>query len=169
MRDPLTRAYNRRYLTNRLPAEIAYFLRHGGSLSVITFDFDHCKKLNDRYGHALGDAVLTGSAALIGTTLRSEGVLARVGGEEFVIVLRGIGRESAIKCAERVRHAVEKAEFSLEGAVARATISAGVATSDELTLDPAGASLLKLADTRLYEAKAAGRNRVIGPPPLGMP
>jgi diguanylate cyclase (GGDEF)-like protein len=163
MRDPLTRAYNRRYLAQRLAAEAAYVVRHGGHLSVMCFDFDHFKKINDRCGHAVGDAVLRNGAAVVANTLRSEDVLARVGGEEFVVVLRGIGRSSAIACAERVRLAVESAEFSAEGVSTRATISIGVATSDEVALDSSGMVLVKHADQRLYEAKTLGRNRVVGP------
>lgn len=162
MRDPLTRAYNRRYLANRLKAEVAYVARHGGALSVITFDFDHFKKLNDGHGHAAGDAVLRGGAAAVVATLRSEDILARVGGEEFVVVLRGVGRDAAAACAERIRLALERAEFSSEGSSLRVTASVGVATSDEVALDPAGKALVDLADQRLYEAKATGRNRVVG-------
>lgn len=165
MRDPLTRAYNRRYLANRLKAEVAYVARHGGPLSVITFDFDHFKRLNDRFGHAAGDAVLRGGTAVVVRALRSEDVIARVGGEEFVIVLRGIDRAAALVCAERVRAAVEQAEFGADGEAVRATISVGAATSDERTPDTTGRALIKLADARLYEAKAAGRNRVVGSPP----
>ena len=162
MRDPLTRAYNRRYLANRLKAEVAYVARHGGPLSLITFDFDHFKKLNDNHGHAAGDAVLRGGAAVVVATLRSEDVLARVGGEEFVVVLRGIARAPASACAERIRVALEQAEFSSEGTSLRVTASIGVATRDEVVLDSTGNVLVKLADERLYQAKASGRNRVVG-------
>ena len=161
MRDPLTRAYNRRYLANRLKAEVAYVARHGGALSVITFDFDHFKKLNDSHGHAAGDAVLRGGAAVVVATLRSEDLLARVGGEEFVVVLRGIARDAASACAERIRAALEQAEFLDAGGSLRVTVSVGVATSDEVVVDPGGKALIKLADERLYEAKATGRNRVV--------
>ena len=167
MRDPLTRAYNRRYLANRLKAEVAYVARHGGSLSLLTFDFDHFKRLNDQHGHAAGDVVLREGAAVVTAALRSEDVLARVGGEEFVVVLRGIAQGPAMTCAERVRSAVERAQFSADGASVRATISVGVATSDEVVLDAGGTTLLKLADTRLYQAKAAGRNRLVGPAVVG--
>ena len=164
MRDPLTRAYNRRYLGNRLKSEVAFVARHGGPLSVIMFDFDHFKKLNDVHGHAAGDALLRGVAGVVSASLRSEDVLARVGGEEFVVVLRGIGRSAATACAERIRTAIEKAEFSAEGQTLRATVSIGTATSDEIVLDATGKGLIELADTRLYEAKASGRNRVVGSP-----
>ena len=95
-------------------------------------------------------------------TLRSEDVLARVGGEEFVVVLRGIARAPASACAERIRVALEQAEFSSEGTSLRVTASIGVATSDEVVLDSTGNVLVKLADERLYQAKASGRNRVVG-------
>ena len=164
MRDSLTRAYNRRYLANRLKAEVAYAIRHRGRLSVMTFDFDHFKKVNDTHGHAAGDAILRAGASSVTATLRSEDILARVGGEEFVVVLRGVARGAAMACAERLRSAVESCDVEVDGVSLRATISLGVATSDEVSLDASGGVLLTLADERLYEAKAAGRNRIVGPP-----
>jgi diguanylate cyclase (GGDEF)-like protein len=165
MRDPLTRAYNRRYLTSRVMGEAAYVVRHGGVMSLLTFDYDHFKRLNDTHGHAIGDAVLREGAALVRRTLRSEDVLARIGGEEFAIVLRGIGRAAAVKCAERVRAALQAGLVSLNGVYVDATVSIGVATSDEVEMDESGLNLMKLADDRLYAAKGAGRNRVVGAPP----
>ncbi len=159
VRDPLTQCFNRRYLFERLRSELAYAERHRTLVSLVVYDFDHFKKLNDTFGHPAGDEVLrVGTRQVIGA-LRTEDVLARIGGEEFAIALRGISHTEAVVCAGRVRKAIEGAT----GAV-KATISAGVATTDDLR-EPTAEKLFQLADARLYEAKHAGRNRVRGRPP----
>ena len=161
MRDPLTRAYNRCYFSNRLKAEMTFAARHKTVLSVLVFDLDHFKKLNDTFGHGAGDAVLKRVVSAVTATLRTEDVLARVGGEEFAVLLRGIGHASAVACAERVRLAVQSSPASEEGETIHATISLGLADSVECGTAQSG-KLLELADKRLYKAKAAGRNRVCG-------
>lgn len=158
VRDPLTQCFNRRYLFERLRSELAYSERHRTLVSLVVFDFDNFKRLNDTHGHPAGDDVLRVGARRVLGALRTEDVLARIGGEEFAVVLRGIGHSDAIVCAERVRKAVEGGT----GAVP-ATISAGVATTDDLP-EPTAEKLFQLADARLYEAKNAGRNRVRGRP-----
>ncbi len=156
MRDPLTQCYNRRYFFERLRSEIAYAERHRSAVSLVVFDFDHFKRLNDEHGHPTGDDVLRLGAARVLAALRTEDVLARIGGEEFAVVLRGIEHGHAVLCAERVRRAVEAGVLPV-----RATISAGVSTTDDMPAStPQG--LFEIADGRLYEAKAAGRNRVCG-------
>jgi two-component system, cell cycle response regulator len=158
VRDPLTHVFNRRYFFERLRSELAYAERHKGEVSVIAIDFDHFKQLNDTFGHAAGDAALRDGAKRILLTLRSEDVLARVGGEEFAIVLRAITHGDALVCAERVRRAVELGSGSCP-----ITISAGVATTDDLESEHFNAeALYEIADRRLYRAKSAGRNRVSG-------
>lgn len=156
MRDPLTHCYNRRYLFERMRSEIAYAERHKTFVSLVVFDFDHFKKLNDLHGHAGGDEVLRSGAQRALDALRTEDVLARIGGEEFAVLLRGIDHAAAVVCAERVRRAIESA-----GGPLSATISAGVSTTDDLPT-PTAEGLFETADRRLYAAKEAGRNRVRG-------
>lgn len=156
MRDPLTQCFNRRYLFERIRAELAYAERHRSAVSLVVFDFDHFKRLNDTHGHAAGDDVLRFGARRVLAALRTEDVLSRIGGEEFAILLRGIAHPDAILCAERVRRAVESGTGTVP-----ATISLGVATTDDLAV-PTPEELFEVADRRLYEAKHAGRNQVRG-------
>jgi diguanylate cyclase (GGDEF)-like protein len=162
MRDTLTRAHNRRYLIERMESEIAYARRHATRLSLIMFDIDHFKRVNDTHGHLAGDEVLREVAALVSRLIRTEDVFARYGGEEFVVLARGIEHGNAARFGERIRTAVERLEIAAEDAVHRVTISAGVASLDEL---PEGSResevLFRAADERLYRAKSGGRNRVI--------
>jgi diguanylate cyclase (GGDEF)-like protein len=161
MRDTLTRSYNRRYLLERLDSEVAYARRHDTPLSLIMFDIDHFKRVNDAHGHLAGDEVLREVAAQVSRLIRTEDVFARYGGEEFVVVARGIEHANAARFAERIRAAVERLEVAAEAKVLRVTISAGVASLDELAENERGPrGLLLLADERLYKAKSGGRNRV---------
>jgi diguanylate cyclase (GGDEF)-like protein len=160
-RDPLTRALNRRAFQDRLTAEISYALRHREKLVAILLDIDHFKSINDTHGHAMGDVVLRGVATTIATTLRNEDVFARYGGEEFVLLGRGLKLPNGVKLAERIRHLVETAEFAAQNHPIRVTLSAGVAEFGENDNDATGEKLLRLADSRLYAAKAGGRNRVV--------
>jgi diguanylate cyclase (GGDEF)-like protein len=161
VRDPLTRAHNRRYLVDRLSREIAYARRHTAPLSVVIFDIDHFKRVNDTLGHLAGDEVLREISGLVSRLIRQEDVFARFGGEEFVVLARGIDRVGAARFAERLRASVERLEIAAEDTVARVTISLGLASLSELgegerTVE----GLLRLADSRLYVAKSGGRNRV---------
>ena len=163
VRDALTRAHNRRYLVERLGSEIAYARRHKAPLSLIMFDVDHFKNVNDTYGHLTGDDVLREISALVARMIRTEDVFARYGGEEFVVLARGIEHDNAGRFAERIRAAVERLEISAGEHVVKVTISAGYAALDELGEGQRTADgLLRLADARLYGAKAAGRNRAHG-------
>ncbi len=163
VRDPLTRAHNRRYLVERLASEIAHARRHETQLALILFDLDHFKRVNDTYGHLAGDDVLRDVAALVSRMIRTEDVFARYGGEEFVVVVRSIGQGNVARFAERLRVAIERLEIASESTVLRVTISAGHASLDELPEDQRRAdALLRLADERLYRAKTGGRNRVCG-------
>ncbi|MDP9150377.1 MAG: GGDEF domain-containing protein [Myxococcota bacterium] len=163
VRDPLTRAHNRRYFVERLASEIAHARRHETQLALILFDLDHFKRVNDTYGHLAGDDVLREVAALVTRMIRAEDVFARYGGEEFVVVVRSIGQANVARFAERLRGAIERLEVAYEATVLRVTISAGHASLHELPEDGRRAdALLRLADERLYRAKTAGRNRVVG-------
>jgi two-component system, cell cycle response regulator len=163
VRDPLTRAHNRRYLVERLASEIAYARRHSSRLALLLFDLDHFKRVNDGYGHLAGDDVLRETSALVSRLIRAEDVFARFGGEEFVVLVRGISHLNVGRFSERLRMAIERLEIASEDTILRVTISIGFASLDELAdnlRSPEG--LLRLSDERLYRAKAAGRNRVCG-------
>jgi two-component system cell cycle response regulator len=161
VRDPLTRAHNRRYLVERLSSEFAYAKRHRTHLALILFDLDHFKRINDTHGHLVGDDVLREVSALMQRLVRAEDVFARFGGEEFVLLVRGIEHVNVGRFAERVRLAVERLEIASEATVVRVTVSLGVASLEELAGDQRDADgMLRLADERLYKAKTGGRNRV---------
>jgi two-component system cell cycle response regulator len=163
VRDALTKAHNRRYLIERLSSEIAYAKRHLTRLSLILFDIDFFKRVNDTYGHLAGDDVLREISALVSRLIRTEDVFARFGGEEFVVLARGIEHANAGLFSERLRSSVERLEIASEGAVMKITISVGYASIDEIPDGKRTAeSLMRLADERLYQAKSGGRNRVRG-------
>jgi two-component system cell cycle response regulator len=159
-RDGLTRIYNRRYASERLAAEVAHGHRHGTRLSLILFDLDHFKRVNDSAGHQAGDAVLRVVAAQVQKVIRAEDVLARYGGEEFVVLVRGIEHKNVCVLADRIRVAVERLSIPWESRTLKATVSLGVASLPECGPKATAEALLALADDRLYRAKAAGRNRV---------
>jgi diguanylate cyclase (GGDEF)-like protein len=158
--DPLTHAYNRRYLTTHLRHELSYAARQNQSIGLLLIDIDHFKRVNDSYGHRVGDVVLQLVAASIQRTLRPYDALCRYGGEEFVVVARDISLRNAEILAERVRHNIEAMRIDGASASASVTVSIGV-TSTRATGDAGEAEhLLQLVDEALYAAKGAGRNRV---------
>jgi diguanylate cyclase (GGDEF)-like protein len=163
LRDGLTKAFNKRYFTERLESEYLYAVRHGTPLTLLFLDIDHFKKVNDVHGHQAGDAVLVDLARLVTKSLRSEDVFARYGGEEFTIVSRGIDLGEGIALGERLRRAVESHEFSCDGQAIAVTISVGVARAPRPGVHSA-AELVKVADDTMYEAKRSGRNRVCAAP-----
>jgi diguanylate cyclase (GGDEF)-like protein len=161
-KDGLTKVYNRKYFVERMAAEVAYSHRHKAPLSLILFDLDHFKRVNDTHGHLAGDVVLRLVAAQVQKTIRTEDVLARYGGEEFVILVRGVAHVNSARFAERVRKAVERLTIPWESDQIKATISIGVSSLSEIPPEEGtGDALLHLADSRLYGAKASGRNRVV--------
>jgi diguanylate cyclase (GGDEF)-like protein len=155
--DGLTQVFNRRYLLEQLDREASRSKRYRRELSLILFDIDHFKQINDNYGHLAGDYVLKQLATVVKGKIRREDILARYGGEEFAIVLPEIDAPNAVSFAEKVRKLVEKAPFKFEETKIAVTVSVGVATCAET--DDA-ASLIKRTDEKLYEAKGAGRNCV---------
>lgn len=155
IRDELTGLYNRRYLMEALAREQSRAERLGTPFAVCLIDIDHFKSINDGFGHASGDGVLKEFARLIPPELRGVDVHGRFGGEEFLIILPGTGREGAQVCAERVRAKTEAAAFP---GVPRVTVTIGVAIY--AGKEPVSA-LLARADKALYEGKSAGRNRVM--------
>jgi two-component system cell cycle response regulator len=159
LRDGLTKAFNKKYFTDRLESELTFALRHGSALSLVMFDIDHFKKVNDTYGHQAGDYVLTELSMLLTTTLRAEDVFARYGGEEFAVICRGIDASHAQVVAERMRKAVEKHRFVHEATVIPITISVGIAGMPDPAVKDAS-DLVARADKALYQSKHGGRNRV---------
>lgn len=159
MKDGLTGIYNRRFLSIRLKDEFDRFRRYQKSLSLIMFDLDHFKIVNDTYGHLFGDYVLQAVTALVGNLIRSTDVLARYGGEEFCCVLPETDLDQAALTAERCRRTVEKNLFHSQGITARITISIGVAQMGDDIATPE--KLIERADQSLYAAKKSGRNRVV--------
>ncbi len=159
-RDALTLAYNRKYAGERLASEVAYAQRHGTPLSLLMFDLDHFKNVNDSAGHLAGDAVLRVVAAQVQRTIRTEDVLARYGGEEFVVLVRGIEHKSVFILADRIRVGVERLTIPWESRTLKVTVSIGVASLAECAPKATVEALVALADERLYRAKAGGRNRV---------
>ena len=158
-RDGLTRIFNKKYFMDTLRKEFAYCLRHRVPLSLVMFDVDHFKKINDTYGHPAGDYVLQRIAAKIMETVRAEDLYARYGGEEFALMLRESADDKALRCAERCRRAVDGAEFTFNGTPIKVTISLGVSTLfDSDFASPE--DLIAAADKYLYRAKRGGRNRV---------
>jgi diguanylate cyclase (GGDEF)-like protein len=156
IRDPLTGAFNRRHLQTTLAVAIERQQRSGERASLLLFDLDRFKDINDALGHAEGDRVLKAVVALIGQRLRRLDALFRVGGEEFVLLLSGAGFTDAVSIAEELRTLVQDAGLGRGHAV---SISIGVA---ELVPEQSVDEWLEGADAALYRAKRAGRNRVAG-------
>jgi two-component system cell cycle response regulator len=159
LRDGLTKAFNKRYLTERLDNEFQHAMRNDAPLSLVFLDIDHFKKINDAHGHPAGDHVLVELATLVMGALRNEDIFARYGGEEFAIVSRGIEVGEAQALAERLRRAVEEHAFSFEGRSIPVTISVGVARAPrEGVATPS--EFIAVADETMYTAKRTGRNKV---------
>lgn len=162
--DSLTGISNRRTLGELAAHAIAAAHRHKRSLALLLVDADHFKRVNDVYGHEAGDEALQLISATLHCELRGEDLLGRLGGEEFVVVLPDADETAARASAERLRHAVEAAEFSAQHRRIPLSISVGVAVIDD---GDDFASLLRRADQAMYAAKRAGRNCVVGPAELG--
>lgn len=162
-RDGLTGIWNKRYFMDVLSREVARAKRHLQPLALVLFDIDFFKQVNDTHGHLAGDDVLSEISSRIGAELRQDEVFARVGGEEFAILLGDVDRAEAMKMAQRCAEVVRNAPFQTCAGLLSVTISMGVAVSD-----PASASspqtLLEQADQCLYHAKENGRDRVSGTP-----
>jgi len=159
LRDGLTKAFNKKYFTDRLESEFTFATRHVAPLTLVLFDIDHFKKVNDTHGHQAGDYVLSEISSLLTGLLRAEDVFARYGGEEFAVICRGSDVMQGQIVAERMRKAVEVNKFVFEGTHIPLTISIGVAGLPDPAVKDA-AELVSLADQSLYKSKHGGRNRV---------
>ncbi|MGH7658713.1 MAG: GGDEF domain-containing protein, partial [Gemmatimonadales bacterium] len=156
--DPLTEAFNRRALLDRLVKEIERTERYGTALALLMVDLDNFKQVNDTYGHLAGDRVLQQLVTILRREQRAVDMVARYGGEEFVVVLPETGLPGARNFAERILRRVSGHEFADGRPSVRVTVSIGIATfPDERVKDHE--SLLRLADENLYKAKRDGRNR----------
>jgi diguanylate cyclase (GGDEF)-like protein len=155
--DGLTQIHNKRYLMETLEREIPRARRHARPLSVVMFDIDHFKNVNDNYGHLAGDYVLKELATLVKSRLRPDDIVGRYGGEEFCALLPETSVAGAAAIAEDLRRRVQERKFVFEGETMPVTVSLGCA---ELGGEMDVLLLVKSADERLYDAKRGGRNRV---------
>jgi diguanylate cyclase (GGDEF)-like protein len=158
LRDPLTRLYNRRYFEEAFNRELKRSERHHAPLSVVMVDLDHFKRINDSFGHDVGDEVLRAMGRMLPSQLRSEDTVCRLGGEEFVAILPSTSAEQAMAVAEKLRAATRELRFrEIVGLQQGISCSLGVATYPQHGEDCD--ALLQAADAALYVAKNGGRNR----------
>ena len=158
--DGLTGVHNKRYLLEFLERELAGAVRHGHPLSLVMFDLDHFKRINDERGHLAGDHVLKEIAARVRARVRREDLFARYGGEEFACVLPSTALDGAIAFAEQIRRLICERPVTFDGTSITVTASLGVAcAAKESGVD--GPALIKRADDNLYAAKHGGRNQVV--------
>lgn len=158
-RDGLTGAWNKKYFHDQLTRELTRFNHHGGSLHLILFDLDHFKKVNDTYGHVVGDEVLSLIGLLIPQALPDDALFARYGGEEFAILLTEIDQSAAYDIARQCCEAVAAQPLTTKAGRIPVTISVGLASLSERS-HIAAEEFIEKADTHLYAAKHAGRNQV---------
>ena len=156
LRDGLTGLYNRRAYEDRLAEEFARWTRHGSPLSVVVWDLDHFKRINDQFGHPAGDKVLRVLGRILREGLRASDFSARYGGEEFVSLLPETGAEAALSLADKIRETVGGSDFKGGGGHVSVTLSAGITQASEADSPEV---LIKRADQALYQAKQEGRNR----------
>jgi two-component system, cell cycle response regulator len=157
--DPLTEVSNRRAGLLALNQAWSSATRRGSPLAVISIDIDHFKRINDTYGHGVGDAILQYTASTLRKYSRAEDTVCRWGGEEFLVISPNVGQDVAMRTAERLRLAIEHSGIDIPGGSVAITVSLGVACW-ELGLQSVE-SLLSNADAALYEAKGSGRNKTV--------
>lgn len=159
LRDRLTGIFNRGYFSNRLESDVAFALRHGKPLSLVIFDIDGFKAINDEHGHPVGDQVLSTLAHRVLGTTRSEDIFARYGGEEFALICRDVDAIRASRAAYRIKETVGGKPFEVGSKSLVVTVSVGVADLGML-VEPKAEALVEAADAALYLAKRSGKNRV---------
>jgi len=159
MLDPLTGVSNRRTMTELANKAIAASKRHGRALSLLILDIDHFKRINDQFGHEAGDLALCRFVQLVREMMRESDVIARLGGEEFVLILPDSDERAALAVAERIRQRLDNSDFSISGwpVPLRASIGVGTLGPEVSNLE----TLLRETDRAMYEAKRSGRNRVV--------
>lgn len=158
MRDHLTGLPNRQAYEERIAQELARRRRFKQDLSMLLWDIDHFKSINDRFGHQAGDMALVTIAQTLATSIRETDFVARLGGEEFVMVLPGANKKSAFRVAEGIRGKVEECGFNSRGMPVKITISCGIG---EFAENDTPVHVLERADQALYQAKNEGRNRCV--------
>jgi diguanylate cyclase (GGDEF)-like protein len=158
-RDGLTGIANRRYFEARLRDEFTRWQRYGGDMSVLLFDLDHFKKINDQFGHGVGDTVLRLMAQRVSAVLRAQDSFGRFGGEEFALLLPCTPLEDAMQVAEKIRHAIGDLPVDVQGVCVPVTASVGGAAARVGV--PNYDVLINEADAALYSAKRQGRNRSV--------
>jgi diguanylate cyclase (GGDEF)-like protein len=158
--DALTGANNREHFDTQLRMELSYARRHGTDLALVMFDVDHFKRVNDGYGHPVGDEVLVEISKVARRVIRNEDVFARYGGEEFALILRGITLEGAKAVGERLREHIAALSVMTDKGQLKVTVSVGCA-SFATTPEQTAEAIVQTADKRLYIAKHGGRNRVV--------
>lgn len=158
LRDDLTKAFNKKYFMDRIESEFAYAMRHHIPLTLVSFDLDRFKQINDTHGHPVGDRVLQEAARRVQETIRVEDVFARVGGEEFSVICRGTDGKQGHIVAERIRAAIGARPVVLDEGTLPITVSVGLATVPGHGLKDA-AAFIAAADRALYDSKHGGRDR----------
>ena len=160
VRDGLTGMFNHKYLQEYLDKEIARCKRYKRSFSLILFDLDHFKKINDNYGHRIGDMVLQKIGDVVLSLIRENDIAARYGGEEFAVILPETGLQGSIVIAEKIRRAVENLEIIADSNLLKVTISVGAASYLPEKERTTKAELIDAADSAMYHAKQSGRNKL---------
>ncbi|WP_029406509.1 GGDEF domain-containing protein [Thiomicrorhabdus sp. Milos-T2] len=158
--DGLTNVYNRRFGMTRLKEDFARASREQSQLSVMMVDIDHFKKINDNYGHLVGDKAIRLIASILKNTLRDGDIVIRYGGEEFLMILQGANTKDALQVSEKIRHQVQDTIFSEGEQQISLTISVGVCGFPEIQVADE-VMLIDKADQALYQAKQSGRNKAI--------
>jgi two-component system cell cycle response regulator len=156
--DGLTQLHNKRHFDEMLDREVARAKRYKRTFSLLVFDIDHFKHVNDRFGHLAGDAILRQLGAVLLGRLRVNDVLARIGGEEFALITPEVSLEGATELAGKINRLIGDTRFEFEGAGVGVTVSVGVAEWQAHYEDPL--DVFKAADGKMYEAKRSGRNQV---------
>ena len=158
MYDSLTGVYNRFAHEQHLTAEMNRYLRYKRPFSLIIMDLDNFKKINDTYGHLIGDKCLQETISSIKPALRKNDILARYGGDEFVIILPETNKDQGGQVAEKIRQTIEMTDFTIRGQKLPLTISLGITAVEEADLNQE--AVFSRADQALFEAKRAGRNQI---------
>jgi diguanylate cyclase (GGDEF)-like protein len=164
--DVLTGLYNRRFMQDRLEDAVKRFERYGERFTIVLIDLDHFKRVNDQYGHKVGDQALMAFANASGIVLRETDIIARWGGEEFIFLLPNTNADKALIALARLRHTLATCAVSSDVPSLRVKFSAGVAVHE--TIAPLNGTLER-ADEALYKAKSEGRDRDVTAPPPDKP